>query len=313
MAELDKPDFKFPDEQDLTPEKDDQDDQLLIEIEDDTPIQDKNKEPLPETVKVELYNDELDDYSTKVKKKLMQMKRLAHDERREKERVFRENQEAVTIAQRLIEENKRLKHNLHENQSISLKSITKNVEMEIKEAKEEYRKAYEAGDTDKVLEAQQKISELAIRSDKIRNFKPVPLQEDESYVPIAAKPAFKPAPVDPTAVVWQKQNPWFGQDKLMTSMALALHEQLREEGVIIASDEYYKRIDGTMRHRFPDKFEDSRSQEPEKPVRISSVVAPVTRSTSPKKISLKQSQLALAKKLGLTPEQYAQAAIKLES
>jgi hypothetical protein len=312
MAELDKPDFKFPDEVEENLDQDAKDDQLLIEIEDDTPPKDKNKEPLPETVKVELYNDELEDYSTKVKKKLMQMKRLAHDERREKERVFRENQEAIALAQRLVEENKRLKQNLHENQSISLQSLTKNVEMEMKEAKEEYRKAYEEGDTDKVLEAQQKISELAVKTDKIRNFKPVPLQEEEPYVPIAQTPAFKPAPVDPTAVRWQKQNPWFGEDKLMTSMALALHEQLREEGVIIASEEYYKRIDGTMRHRFPEKFE-VEMQEPEKTVRLSAVVAPATRSTSPKKISLKQSQLALAKKLGLTPEQYAQAALKLES
>lgn len=311
MAELDTPNFKFPDEIEESEESKEHDDKILIEIESDTPLEDQGREPLPKETVEELYNDDLVDYSTKVKKKLTQMKRLAHDERREKERVYRENQEAIAIANRLVEENRRLKQSLNENQNISLQSITQTVEMEIEKAKDDYRKAYEAGDTEKVLEAQQKISELAVKSDKVRNFKPTPLQVDEPYVQIPQTPAFKPPPVDPTAVRWQKQNPWFGENKQMTSMALALHEELREEGVIISSEEYYKRIDNTIRQRFPEKFQDV--EKDERPTKTSTVVAPATRSTSPKKIRLNTSQLAIAKKLGLSAEQYAHEVLKLES
>lgn len=307
MAEIDKPKFKFPDEK----ESEEHDDNILIEIENDAPEQDKNKEPLPESLKEELYSDDLTDYSTKVKKKLLQLKHLAHDERREKERVYRENHEAIALANRLVEENKRLKQNLHDNQNTSLQTISKNVEMEIEKAKNDYRAAYESGDTDKIIEAQQKLTDLSLKNDKVKNFKPVPLQNEQTYAPIQQQPAFKPPPVDPTAVRWQKNNTWFGKDKQMTSMALGLHEELREEGVIIASEEYYKRIDDTMRQRFPEKFENE--EKDERPTRPSTIVAPATRSTSPKKIRLNTSQIAIAKKLGLTPEQYAQAVLKLES
>ena len=312
MAELDKPEFKFPDEMDKAIEENEQDDKILVEIESDAPSEDRNKEPLPENVKEELYSDELTDYSSKVKKKLMQMKRLAHDERREKERVFRENQEAIALANRLVEENKRLKQNLYENQNISVQTISKNLDMEIQRAKDDYRKAYESGDTDKIIEAQQRMTDLSLKNDKVKNFKPAPLPQEEFHAPIQQPPAFKPPPVDPTAQRWQKQNPWFGQNKQMTSMALALHEELREEGVIIASEEYYQRIDNTMRQRFPEQFENDTTKD-ERPTRNSTIVAPATRSTSPKKIRLNTSQVAIAKKLGLTPEQYAQAVLKLES
>jgi len=310
MAELHKPGFQFPDE--ISNSENDQDDQILVEIEDDSPEQDKNKEPLPDNVKEDLYSDELTDYSTKVKKKLLQMKRLAHDERREKERVYRENHEAINLANHLVEENKRLKQSLHENQNDSLKTISRSLDMEIEKAKDEYRKAYEAGDTDKIIEAQQKMTDLSVKNDKVKNFKPVPLQGEQAYASIQPTQAFKPPPVDPTAVRWQKNNDWFGKNKLMTGMALALHEEMKEEGVVIASEEYYKRIDDTMRHRFPEKFENE--DKDERPTsRSSTVVAPATRSTSPKKIRLSTSQVSLAKKLGLTPEQYAQAVLKLES
>ena len=191
----------------------------------------------------------------------------------------------------------------------------KNLEME--KAKAEYRQAYETGDTDKIIEAQQKITDTALKLDRVKNFKPAPLPVEKPYVPIQAQtPAFKPPTVDPTAVEWQKNNQWFGKDKLMTGMALALHEQLKEEGVTLSSDEYYRRIDETMRQRFPEKFasqqnDDTRHEESR--TRPSTVVAPATRSTSPKKIRLTQSQLAISKKLGLTPEQYAQAVLKMEA
>jgi len=148
--------FKFPDEKDdvkVTVADDDADDQIIIDVEDDTPEEDRNKTPLPEKVKEELYNDELEDYSSKVKKKLIQMKKLAHDERREKENALREQQDAINFAQRVLEENKRLKSNLNNSEKNVLDTVKKAVELEMNEAKRAYREAYDSGDTDKVMDA----------------------------------------------------------------------------------------------------------------------------------------------------------------
>ena len=314
MAEFEKPGFKFPDEgtEIVAREGEEKDDvKIEIEIEDDRPEQDR-VDPLPENVKEELYEDELTDYSAKVKKKLLQMKKLAHDERREKDAAMREQQEALAFAQQVIEENKRLKSHLNENEKSILQSVSKNVEMEMEQAKRSYREAYESGDTEKMLEAQQKLTDVALKQEKVKNFKPTPLQTETPVVQTRQEAVTPRA--DPSAVAWQQENGWFGQDKLMTGMALALHEQLKDEGVVLSSQEYYRRIDETMRQRFPEKFETDRQNQNEySRTRPSTNVAPATRSTAPKKIRLTQSQLAISKKLGLSPEQYAQAVLKMES
>jgi len=306
--------FKFPDEQDdvkVTTEDDQTDEQIIIDVEDNTPAEDRNKPPMEEKVKEELYNDELEDYSTKVKKKLIQMKRLAHEERREKENALREQQEAITFAQRMMEENKRLKSNLNNSEKNVLVTVQKAVAMEMEAAKRAYREAYDSGDTDKVMEAQEKLTQATLKSEKVRNFRPQPLQEEETPVQMQSQPEpqFRP---DPSAQAWQQENPWFGEDEEMTSLALGLHERLKREGVQVSSQEYYRKIDATIRRRFPEKFEDEAEQE-SRPVRKSSVVAPATRSTSPKRVRLNPSELSLAKKLNLTPEQYAKAKLEMEA
>lgn len=314
MPEYEEKGFQFPDEieKDSKIDISIEDDNIEIEIEDDTPEKDRNVDPLPESVKQELYEDELEDYSAKVKKKLVQLKKLAHDERREKEQALREHHEALALAGRVIEENKRLKNNVNENEKSILISVTKAVELELEKAKEEYKKAYESGDTDRVIDAQQKMTEISMKQDKVRNFRPTPLQIEEPDVQMRQRAVQQPRP-DPTAVNWQQQNTWFGDDDEMTSLALGLHEKLKKEGVVVSSPEYYKRIDNTMRQRFPEKFETDQETKSERSTRPSTVVAPATRSTSSKKIRLTTSQLSIAKKLGLTNEQYAQAVIKMES
>jgi hypothetical protein len=306
--------FKFPDEKDdikVTTEDDQTDEQIIIDVEDNTPEEDRNKEPLPEKVKEELYNDELEDYSTKVKKKLIQMKKLAHDERREKENALREQQEAISFAQRVMEENKRLKSNLNNSEKNVLATVQKAVEMEMNEAKRAYREAYDSGDTDKVMEAQERLTQATLKVEKVKNFRPQPLQEQETPVQMQPQPVQQVRP-DPSAQAWQAENPWFGEDEEMTSLALGLHERLKREGVAVSSQEYYRRIDATIRKRFPEKFEEEAEQE-SRPVRKSSVVAPATRSTSPKRVRLNPSELNLAKKLNLTPEQYAKAKLEMEA
>jgi uncharacterized protein (UPF0335 family) len=309
--------YRFPDEQENPKAKGGEvEDEIEIDIEDDTPEDDRNKAPLPKEIADELYNDELEDYSSKVKKKLVQLKKLAHDERREKEAVQREQAEAVNLAKHLIEENNRLKSNLNNSEKHVLESVKRSVDMEMADAERDYREAYEAGDSEKLLAAQKKLNSASIKVDKVANFKQPALQEEKYEVQTTQRTA--PAiPVDTKAQSWQKENSWFGEDKLMTGMALALHEVLKEEGVALSSAEYYRRINETMRSRFPEKFndqtEDDNQRTGNRSTRPSTVVAPATRSTSSKRISLTRSQLGIAKKLNLTPEQYAQAVLKLEA
>ena len=306
--------FKFPDEQDdvkVTTEDDQTDEQIIIDVEDNTPEEDRNKPPMEEKVKEDLYNDELEDYSSKVKKKLIQMKRLAHEERREKETAVREQQEGINFAQKVMEENKSLKSNLNNSEKNVLATVQRAVQMELDAAKKEYREAYDSGDTDKVMEAQDRLTQATLKADKVKNFKPAPLQEEKPVVQTEPQPTPQYRP-DPSAQAWQQQNQWFGEDEEMTSLALGLHEKLRREGVQVSSQEYYRKIDATIRKRFPEKFQEEAEQE-ERPVRKSSVVAPATRTTSPKRVRLNPSELSLAKKLNLTPEQYAKAKIEMEA
>jgi hypothetical protein len=161
------------------------------------------------------------------------------------------------------------------------------------------------------MDAQERLTEASLKVDKVKNFKPAPLQTEEFEVQTQPQPAPR-IQVDQNAVAWQQGNSWFGEDKVMTGMALAVHEQLKEEGVVLSSREYYRRIDETMRKRFPEKFESDKPEET-RGTRLSSVVAPASRSTSSKRVRLTTSQMNIAKKLNLTPEQYAHAVLKLEA
>ena len=287
-----------------------------IEIEDDTPEPDKNRKNLPKELVQKLESDELDDYDDKVKDKIYQLKKVWHDERREKERIARENQEAIKAAQRLREENKQLKANSENNQTEYLKAIESAADYELLAAKQAYKTAHDDGDTDKITEAQQKISEATYKKEKVNQYK-TSLQNKENTVKKEdTKETPAALPPDAKAVEWQRQNGWFGQDEEMTSLALGLHEKLvRQNGSSYATtDEYYERINETMRKRFPEHFDDKEveTKEPTKS-KPAAIVAPVTRTTSSKKIRMTTSQVALAKKLGLSPEQYAKEMIKLEN
>ena len=274
-----------------------------LEIEDDTPEQDRNRQPLPKEMVQDLEEDELEEYSEKVKTRLKQMKKVWHDERREKESALREQQEAVNLAQNLVEENKKLKSRLTEGEKSLISTATSAAELEMEMAKRAYKEAYDSGDSDKIVETQEKLNNAGYRLQRLKGYRP-PLQASENSVQNQPTQAAAPR-LDQKTDSWRKQNTWFGQDEEMTATALGLHQKLEKQygGQYIGTDEYWNTVNKTMQRRFPEYFGD---EEPEKPQRTSAtVVAPASRSTAPKKIVLKQSQLALAKKLGLTPEQYA--------
>jgi len=315
MAETPDDDFEFEfDTEDATPAPE-VDDKPDLEIEDDTPEQDRGREPMPKEIVEELEADELEEYSEKVKLRLKQMKKVWHDERREKERAFREQQEAVAAAQRLLEENKKLKSSVSERETYLLDSYKAQAEYELKEAERAYRDAYEAADTDRVVEAQKKLTEASFRMQQLNTYR-APLQQPETEVELPQEQVQIPQP-DRKTMAWQERNQWYGTDAEMTASALGLHQKLVDQRgqQFAGTDEYWATIDKTMRRRFPEYFgEDEVASGDSKPstreTKPATVVAPASRSRSPKKIRLTTSQLSIAKKLGLTPEQYAREVAK---
>jgi hypothetical protein len=317
--------FKFPHEldEDKNVSVSAEEDRIEIEIDDDTPEQDRGVKPMPKEIVQKLEEDELDKYSAEAKEKLAPLKKVWHDERREKEAAMREQQEAVRVAQRLLDENKKLKQAYSTGEKTYIETVQNATELELEVAKRSYKEALETGDSDRIVEAQAKLNSAAIKSDKVKNFQPTALQEEENEVQI---PQLQERPVTPDAKTqeWTEKNAWFGPKKSMTAYALGLHEELIDEygKTFVGTDQYFQRIDKEMRKVFSEYFdtlepqtkveveEESKPSQKSKP---STVVAPATRSTSSKQIRLKPSQIALARKLGLSPEQYARELLKMEA
>jgi hypothetical protein len=294
--------FKFPDE--VEKEKP-VEEKLEIEIEgdteievvDDTPEDDRGRAPMKEAP-ANVTDDELAQYSDGVKKRIQHFSKGYHEERRAKELALREREEAVRLAQNLVEENKRLQGSLGQGQQALLEQAKKVVQNELDQAKQKFKAAYEAGDSDALVEAQEALASAKYKAERVNNFKPAVAQPQNTVVQPAPQPEYVPQ-VDTKARAWQEANSWFGADKEMTALALAVHEKLVENGVNPTSDEYYEKINSRVRSVFPDAFHSEK--------RKSSVVAPATRSVAPRKITLTQSQVQIAKRLGLTNEQYARA------
>ena len=291
--------------------------ELEIEEEDDTPPEDRNKEPLPEKILKELEEDNLEDYSDRVKQRMAQLKKVYHDERRAKEEAAREKEEAIAYAQKVYQQNQKLQTTLSSGEEDYLKTLIGSAEKELALAKRDYREAYDSGDTDKIVEAQALMNSAQYKLSQASNLKPqykasqTPQNSVQSLQEVTRPRAPQP---DAKAQAWQAKNQWFGKDEEMTSLALGVHERLVRSGIQPTSDEYYLRIDETMQKRFPENFGEI-SLEPEKPSqrKPSNVVAPASRSTAPRKVRLSKTQVAFAKKLKLTPEQYAREMIKLEN
>lgn len=312
MAEIEKVEFEFPHEkeekeaqQELPLEKEAKAEEPDIEVVDDTPQKDRNRRLL-DTIPEDPSEEELESYSEEVRKRIQHFTKGYHEERRAKEAAFREKEEALRIAQAIVEENKKLKGSLNKGQEILLAQAKAATELEMEKAKRRFKEAYDAGDAEALAEAQEALTTAKIKSDRIANFKPTPLQEEEKGV--ETQPIVQAPQPDTKALAWQENNRWFGNDEEMTSFALGLHQKLVKSGINPRSDEYYERIDSRMRQVFPDAFSTSPddSDKAERPSRAkASVVAPATRSTGSKKITLTQTQVNIAKRLGVPLELYA--------
>ena len=315
MPEFEKTEFEFPDEKEAreaeVAQKEEaveaKSDEPEIEIVDDTPenLKGKSKEadvPAASEEELEKINSE------RVVKRIQQLNRGLNYERDRAAALEREKEEAFRLAQMMMEENKKLKGSLNQGQTALVEQAKKAVDLELATAKKKFKEAYDAGDSEALAEAQEEITAAKIKADRINNFKPKALQEEEIEVKIPQQQVdSQPVARDTKALGWQQRNQWFGQDDEMTSFALGLHQKLVKSGVDPRSDEYYEKIDSRMKQVFPDQFaEEDVSEDVEEPrQKKANVVAPVTRSTAAKKVTLTQTQVALAKKLGVPLELYA--------
>lgn len=308
---MEKTEYKFPDEIDEKPSKKQEDAELKIEIEgegeteieivDDTPKSSKKMEEPPK----EMDDEELNSYGEKVRRRIQHLQKGYHEEKRKTEQAYKEREEAIRAAQAIVEENKKLKGSLNQGQNALLEQAKKTVASEMEDARRKYKEAYESGDSEALVDAQENLTSVKMKLERVNNFKPTPLQEDEVEVKI---PQVSAPAVDPKAEKWREKNEWFGSDDEMTSFALGLHNKLVKSGVNPASDDYYEKVDSRMRQVFPEAFDSEEpAEEPEKEVKRtkSNVVAPATRSSSPKKVVLTQTQVNIAKRLGVPLELYA--------
>ena len=323
-------DFKFPHETEEAakgkPEAD-EDDGFDVEIEDDTPRKDRGRKP-DDTPPEDPTEDELATYDEKVQSRLKKFTRGYHDERRAKEEALREREAAEKLAKQLWEHNRKLQEQVELGSRAYIEQSKSSAEMEFENAKKRYKEAYESGDSDAVVEAQAEVSRATLNLDKVQNMRP--LQAEEKDVQIQQRSTNQPT-VSQRDQSWMQKNTWFGTDPEMTASALGLHQKLaKEQGAgFVGSEEYYKRVDATMRRRFPEYYEGTQSYEDDAPSKKASepayedepprratkpatVVAPASRSTPPNRIRLKASEAAIARRLGVPLEEYAKQVAQLK-
>jgi len=287
------------------------DDDLEFEVVDDTPEEDRGRKPM-DTPPEEPSDEELSTYSKRDRNRIREFTKGYHEERRAKESALREREEAIRLAQSYFEENKRLKGNVNTSNNALIEHAKISIAQELNEAKRKYKQAYEEGDSDGLVAAQEDLTSAKLKAERVNNFKPRPVEE-EKFEP-AAQPTTEAPPVDWKAEKWKDENKeWFGIDREMTGFAFALHDKLiNEDRIDPTSDEYYTRLNGRLRQVFSDKFEfDEPADAPtQRPVK-SNVVASATRSVAPKKIMLSQSEVNIAKRLGVPLDHYAREVARL--
>ena len=306
--------FEFPDEKSEKEEK--VSNEIELEIEDDTPEQDRGRKAAP--APKDPTDEELASYSDDVQQRIKRFTRGYHDERRAKESAERERQAAEDFARKVYEENRRLKEQLKSGSEVFIETSKSAAQNELDTAKRKLKEAFEAGDAEALATAQEEVSKATLKMDKAQTMRPIQMQDEGEFKPARQEES----KITPKTKRWvEKNNDWFGVDDEMTMLAMGLDKKLqRQYGAdYIGTDEYFQEIDRTMRKRFPDYFrshednddppqnssDPAEDETPRRASKPSTPVAPASRSTPPNRVKLKASQVALARRLGITPEQYA--------
>jgi hypothetical protein len=329
MAEVKEDDFKFPHEieEEAKGKPVEDDGGFEVEIEDDTPVEDRGRRPMKTQVE-DVTEGELSEYDEKVQARIKKLGKGYHDERRAKEEALREREAAEKLTKQLWEHNQKLQQQVELGSRAYIEQSKSSAEMEFENAKKRYKEAYESGDSDAVVEAQAEVAKATLNLDKVQNMRP--LQTRETDVQIPQRNTNQPTVSDRDSR-WMQKNTWFGPEPEMTASALGLHQKLAKEfgADFVGTDEYYKRVDATMRRRFPEYFEGTQSYEddtpskkvsepayedepPRRATKPATVVAPASRSTPPNRIRLKASEAAIARRLGVPLEEYAKQVAQLK-
>ena len=289
----------------------DDDDGFEIEVVDDTPEEDKGKPRRAEGADPKVPDDdEIQSYSEGVQKRIKQLKFEYHEERRAKEEAARLQEEALKYAQQVQQENQRLLKTLEDGEGVLVNQAKGRVAAELDKAKAAYKAAYETGDPDALIEAQEKLTMLQNEKMRYENYKPQPRQQ-QAPQPQYQQPTPQPNRPSERALQWAQRNDWFEKDSEMTGYAYGLHEKLVKSGVAPDTEEYYNQIDNAVRRVFPDRFDDVSFEETAPQRQAGNVVAPAARSgKKPRKVQLTSTQVSLAKRLGLSNEQYAAQLMK---
>ena len=284
-----------------------------IEVVDDRPTEDQK----PARASNDDVDAEIANISGRTKKRIDKLKYDYHEERREKEQALRTRDESVRFAQQVADENQKLKSTVARSEGALINSLKTRTTSDIEAAKLEYKSAYESGDTDKLLDAQERLSAAYADKNYVENYSPTmpPPQEvngvqqnNQQAVPqqnFAQQQ--QQVQIDPAAADYIRSNPWFESpgNEDMTALAYGMHAKLVREGVdpIRDSDIYYSRVDEAVKNRFPERFEGTNTASSQPP---STVVAPANRTgQKQRRVQLTKTQVDLARRLGLTPEQYA--------
>jgi len=311
--------YEFPDEKE---EKAAAEEKFEIEIEDDTPPEDRGRRPMRAKVD-DVTEDELSEYDEKVQARIKKLGKGYHDERRAKEEALREREAAENFAKQVYEENKKLQQQLSSGSKVFIEQSQSTAQLELDSAKKRYKEAYESGDVDAITEAQAEIAKATLRIDKASGLRPIEVEEREFQAPQQEQPKLTPR----TKKWVDANNDWWGVDEEMTMTAMGIDRKLQKEygADYVGTEEYFQTIDKTMRKRFPEHFESEQSYEeddpppkkrasepeeeyedtPRRATRNTSPVAPATRSTPPSRIRLKASEAATARRLGVPIEEYA--------
>jgi len=293
----------------------DEEDDFELEIVDDTPEEDRDKARRPENATPELpEDDEIASYSESVQKRIKKLKYEFHEERRAKEEAARLRDEAISFAQKEREEKMRLQRMLEEGEGVLVNQAKQRLQVQLEKAKADFKTAYETGDADAMAEAQSRMSDLKNEEFRLNSYKPpARTQQPQQPMPTAQPKPAVPAP-STKAQEWAQKNPWFMRngDEDITALAMGTHEKLVRSGVAPDTDQYYTQIDAAVRRAFPDRFADASEEVKPQRRQAGNVVAPAGRTAAqtPRKVVLTSTQVALAKRLGLTPQQYAAQLLK---
>jgi hypothetical protein len=318
LPEFKGEEFEFPDEKEAKKAAA-EDDKFEVEIEDDTPEEDRGRKagPPPE----DPTDDELSSYDEKVQARIKKFTRGYHDERRAKETAERERQAAESYAKQVYEENKRLQQQLATGSQAYIEQSKSTADIELESAKKRYKEAYESGDVDALANSQAEIARATLKVERAQGLKPIQVEDKEDFQPVQNN---EPQ-MSPRTKKWvDKNSDWWGVDEEMTMTAMGLDKKLAKEygANYVGTEEYFQTIDKTMRKRFPEHFESEQSYEdddtpprkvsepaeeetPRRATKSAIVVAPASRSTPPNRIRLKASEAAIARRLGVPIEQYA--------